>query len=176
MAHMTGGYRSPYRGSVLHLVAYLLFQELATRVSHRNTGRASNDPACDRLLTRIALDENLHMLFYRDLMSAALELRPDAAMRAIADVTATFQMPGYELPDFGRRSLEIANARIYDPQIHSEQVIGPTLRKIGVFDTPGLSPVGEAARDQLALTLSKLERAGKRFTDRWDARRSGENE
>ena len=58
MAHMSEGYRSPDRGNELHLIAYLLFQELATRVSHRNTGKASADPACERLLSRIALDEN----------------------------------------------------------------------------------------------------------------------
>jgi len=172
MAHMSRGFRSPYRGNVLHLIAYLVFQELATRVSHRNTGKASIDPACDRLLGRIALDENLHMLFYRDLLVAALELAPDASVRAIAEVAATFQMPGNAIPDFGRRSLEIANAGIYDPRIHVEQVILPTLRTIGVFEMTGLSAEGEHAREQLTATLATAERVAKRFTDRRDARRS----
>jgi acyl-[acyl-carrier-protein] desaturase len=172
MQHMSHGYRSPYRGNVLHLMAYLLFQELATRVSHRNTGTASGDPVCQKLLTRISLDENLHMLFYRDLLAAALELVPDAAMSAIAHVISTFQMPGAELPDFGRRSLEIANAGIYDPQIHHDHVVSPTLRKLGVFDLSGLSAPGEQAREQLASTLTRMERTARRFVDRRDARRA----
>ncbi len=44
------------------------FQELATRVSHRNTGRATGDPIADQMLARIAADENLHMVFYRNLV------------------------------------------------------------------------------------------------------------
>jgi len=31
--------------------------QLATRVSHRNTGHQSGDPVCDRMLARIATDE-----------------------------------------------------------------------------------------------------------------------
>ena len=55
----------------LHGLAYVAFQELATRISHRNTGRYSDDPVADRIMIRIAADENLHMVFYRDIMAAA---------------------------------------------------------------------------------------------------------
>ena len=40
MEHMTHGYDSGDK-SILQAVAYVSFQELATRVSHRNTGRAA---------------------------------------------------------------------------------------------------------------------------------------
>ena len=50
------------------------FQELATRVSHRNTGKATGYPIAEQLLARIATDENLHMVFYRNLVAAALEI------------------------------------------------------------------------------------------------------
>ena len=63
-------------------------------ISHRNTGRASGDPVCERLLARVAADENLHMLFYRNLLAAAFELAPDQTMRAVTDVVA-------DLPDAG---------------------------------------------------------------------------
>ncbi|MEV0104188.1 acyl-ACP desaturase, partial [Nocardia sp. NPDC050789] len=62
MIHMTGGAQSPDEwGGFLDNVAYVTFQELATRVSHRNTGRVCDDPIADRMLQRIAADENLHM-------------------------------------------------------------------------------------------------------------------
>src|SRR5215210_2279712 len=67
MRHMEVGFSSEHTG-VLESVGYVSFQELATRVAHRNTGRFSGDPVCDQLLARIALDENLHMLFYRNLL------------------------------------------------------------------------------------------------------------
>ena len=71
-------------GNVLRGLAYVAFQELATRISHRNTGRYSADPVADRIMARIAADENLHMVFYRDMLSEAIKLDPSAAVHAIA--------------------------------------------------------------------------------------------
>jgi acyl-[acyl-carrier-protein] desaturase len=75
------GYTQRQQRELMGSIAYVSFQELATRVSHRNTGRVTGDPVCDMLLARIAADENLHMIFYRNLLKAALELAPDQAMR-----------------------------------------------------------------------------------------------
>src|ERR671912_670656 len=52
MDYMTTGYDSGDK-SPLEALAYVSFQELATRVSHRNTGRVTHDPVADRLLARI---------------------------------------------------------------------------------------------------------------------------
>src|ERR1700710_2231130 len=73
MTHMQAGYDSGDKPA-LQAVAYVSFQELATRVSHRNTGAAAGCPVAEQLLTRIATDENLHMVFYRNLVAAALDL------------------------------------------------------------------------------------------------------
>ena len=102
MAHMQVGYQTPYPNDMLHTIAYVTFQELATRISHRNTGRISDDPICEGMLARVALDENLHMLFYRNLIAAAIKLEPNAAMCAIKDVLIHFQMPGAGMPGWGR--------------------------------------------------------------------------
>ena len=75
MDHMTTGYDSGDK-TALEAVAYVSFQELATRVSHRNTGKATGDPIADKLLARIATDENLHMIFYRNLVHGGLRHRP----------------------------------------------------------------------------------------------------
>ena len=74
------GLRQPVHLDMLHTVAYVSFQELATRISHRNTGRFTQDPVCEQLLSRIAQDENLHMVFYRNVLASALELAPDETM------------------------------------------------------------------------------------------------
>ena len=61
---------------------------------------------CENLLTRIAADENLHMIFYRNLMDAALKIAPDQAIIAILDVVKNFEMHGRKhprLPVQGRR-------------------------------------------------------------------------
>src|SRR3954467_8838874 len=79
MEHMTAGYDSGEK-SMLQGVAYVSFQELATRVSHRNTGAATGCPIAEQLLARISKDENLHMVFYRNIVSAAFDIEPDATM------------------------------------------------------------------------------------------------
>ena len=61
MDYMTSGYDSGDK-TPLEAVTYVSFQELATRVSHRNTGKVTNDPVADRMLARISKDENLHMV------------------------------------------------------------------------------------------------------------------
>ncbi|MFD0427624.1 acyl-ACP desaturase [Streptomyces zhihengii] len=67
----------------LHGLAYVMIQELATRVAHRNTGLHCGESVCARLFARVAQDENLHMVFYRDLYAALLDLIPDQAMASL---------------------------------------------------------------------------------------------
>lgn len=166
MAHMSVGYQTPYEDDMLHTVAYVTFQELATRISHRNTGRISADPICESMLTRVAMDENLHMLFYRNLIGAALELEPDAVVEAISDVVTNFAMPGYGIPGFGRKSVQIALAGIYDLDLHLEEVVQPVLRAWGVMDLTGLSAAGEANRDKLSAFLDQTKIEAERFKDK----------
>jgi acyl-[acyl-carrier-protein] desaturase len=167
MTHMSTGFTNAYHDdTALHGIAYVSFQELATRVAHRNTGRVSGDPVCDRLLARVAADENLHMIFYRNLLAAAFELQPDLAMRAVCDVVTTFQMPGHGIENFARKSVQIALAGIYDLRIHHDEVVMPVLRNVNALDAAGLGPDGEAARDELVSFLAELDRQATRFTER----------
>ncbi|WP_433175071.1 acyl-ACP desaturase [Actinoallomurus sp. CA-150999] len=166
MRHMEGGYQADHGDKMLHALAYVSFQELATRISHRNTGRASGDPACERLLARVAADENLHMLFYRNLLAAAFELSPDETMRAVTDVVTSFQMPGHTIDGFLRKSVAIANAGIYDLRVHLDDVLSPVLRQWQVFELEGLEGDGDKAREELSEFLEGLETAATRFTDR----------
>jgi acyl-[acyl-carrier-protein] desaturase len=108
MAVMRTGYDSGGK-SVPEALAYVSLQELATRVSHRNTGRLIRDPVADRLLARVAADENLHMIFYRRLVSAALEIAPATMVTAIAREIQDFAMPGAGIPGRPGRHLQPAH-------------------------------------------------------------------
>jgi acyl-[acyl-carrier-protein] desaturase len=169
MAHMQLGYQTPYDSDMLHTVAYVSFQELATRISHRNTGKISNDPIAETLLQRVSLDENLHMIFYRNLLGKAIDLEPDAAMRAITDVVTNFAMPGVGMPGFGRKAVQIALAGIYDQKQHIDEVVAPVLRAWNIFEREDLSGEGNAARDELAAYISKAEADASRFIEKRDA-------
>ncbi|MFI6902008.1 acyl-ACP desaturase [Nonomuraea sp. NPDC050394] len=171
MIHMEQGFQTEY-GTMLQQLAYVSFQELATRISHRNTGRATGDEGCERLLARIAADENLHMLFYRNLLKAAFELDPNQTMRAVTDVVTTFQMPGSGIQGFARKAMIIANEGIYDLRLHLDDVLMPVLRQWAVFDQTGLDAEGEKAREELAGFLEKTEVTAARFVARREERRA----
>ena len=152
----------------LHTLAYVTFQELATRVSHRQTGIATNNRIADDMLKRIAADENLHMIFYRNLAGAALDEAPNQMMRAIADEVINFEMPGSNISGFQSRALEIAGAGIYDLRRHKDEVVMPVLKKWRVFERDDLGPVGEAAREELAAFLAKLDIQATQFEEKRD--------
>ena len=165
MDYMTSGYDSGDK-TPLEAVTYVSFQELATRVSHRNTGRVTGDPVADKLLARISKDENLHMVFYRNIVEAALKIAPDATMRAIADEVIGFEMPGATMAGFRRNSMMIAKAGVYDLRLHHDEVIAPILKYWDVYGLTGLGPEGEKAREELAAFMAGLDEQATRFVDR----------
>jgi acyl-[acyl-carrier-protein] desaturase len=172
MAHMQAGYANAHPEEMLHSVAYVAFQELATRISHRNTGKATGDPIAEQLLARVAADENLHMVFYRNLLAAAFDLAPNDAMRAVADVVAAFEMPGANIEGFQRKALSIALAGIYDLRQHRDEVLLPVLRQWDVFGRSDLDGDGEKAREQLAAQMADLDQQASRFEEKRAARRA----
>ncbi|MCG6497487.1 acyl-ACP desaturase [Kitasatospora sp. A2-31] len=166
MSHMSEGFESDNSHSMLHSVAYVAFQELATRISHRNTGHHAGDPLCDQLLAKIANDENLHMVFYRNLLKAALEIAPDQAMRAIADVVTDFRMPGHGIPGFERAAAQIAIGGVYNLRIHHDDVLQPVLRHLKVMEVADLGPTGQQAQDELGAFLGGLDAQARKFEER----------
>jgi acyl-[acyl-carrier-protein] desaturase len=165
MAQLQQGYEHD-APDTLRGLAYVTFQELATRIAHRNTGRYSDDPVADRIMVRIAADENLHMVFYRDILSAAIELQPSAAVRAIVDEVLAFQMPGAGIPNFVRKAATIARAGIYDLRVHRDEVLLPVIKHWGIFELPDLDATATAARERLAQHLDELEQAARKFEAR----------
>jgi acyl-[acyl-carrier-protein] desaturase len=149
--------------TTLRGLAYVAFQELATRIAHRNTGRYSDDPVADKIMIRIAADENLHMVFYRDILAAALAIQPSAAVRAIVDEVLAFEMPGAGIPGFIRKAAQIAKAGIYDLRVHHDEVLMPILRHWRIFELQGLDAAAEEARRRLAEHLASLDAAATRF-------------
>jgi acyl-[acyl-carrier-protein] desaturase len=151
----------PLRG-----LAYVALQEVATRASHRNTGRYSDDPVADKIMLRISTDENLHAAFYRDILAAAAEVYPSSTVEAVAAEIMCFEMPGAGIAGFRRKAAEIALAGIFDTRIHHDEVVMPLVRKLRIFELEGLTPAAEAARTELAAFLVALEASAKRLEER----------
>ena len=153
-------------------MAYVAFQELATRISHRNTGRFSEDPVADRIMVRIATDENLHMIFYRDMLSAALKTDPSAAVKAIAAEVTGFEMPGAGMTDFNSKAVQIAKAGIYDLRVHHDDVVWPLLRHWDFFGVEGLDAEAEQKRTEVSEFLTALDDMASKYDAKREARKA----
>ena len=164
MTQVRGG-QVPTPNDAFEALAYVSMQELATRISHRNTGKLMKDEIGTAIMSRVGNDENLHYLFYRDLTSAALELDPSSTVLGIERAVRTFAMPGLGIPNFEALSREVAKAGIYDLLIHHDQILEPVImRHWKLMELTGLSDEAEAARESIVKRMARTAKVGKRLS------------
>ena len=164
MTQVRGG-QVPTPNDAFEALAYVSMQELATRISHRNTGKLMKDEMGTAIMSRVGNDENLHYLFYCDLTSAALELDPSSTVLGIERAVRTFSMPGLGIPNFDALSREVAKAGIYDLLIHHDQILEPVImRHWKLMELTGLSDEAEAARESIVKRMARTAKVGKRLS------------
>jgi acyl-[acyl-carrier protein] desaturase len=148
-------------------IVYVALQELATRIAHRNTGKLLGDSAGAAIMSRVAADENLHHLYYRDLCTAALEIDPSAMVAAIDRQVRNFEMPGVGIPDFSRHARAIADAGVYDFAAHHDQILVPVvLKHWRIEQLQNLKAAAEQARERLMHHMERINTAAKRMLAR----------
>jgi acyl-[acyl-carrier-protein] desaturase len=164
LAHVSSS-ELPKAAGVPEALVYLALQELATRVAHWNTGQCLPDEMGRRMLGRVAADENLHHLFYRDVVGTALQLDPSRLVMAIDSEVRRFSMPGSSIPGFADHSRRIADAGIYSARILRDDIIVPVvMQRWGLEHITGLSPDAERARDRTMQFLARFERIAGRMS------------
>ena len=144
----------------IEIFAYTSAQELATRISHRNAGVKADCPVAHEVMTRVAVDENHHFMFYRGVTTAMLREAPGLVLEAIHAALADFRMPGTGIPNFNRRAVAIARAGIYNLRIHAEQVLQPLLRHWKIESLVGLDArASELQAKILAIPVTLITQA-----------------
>lgn len=139
-------------------LVYVTIQELATQISHRNVGRLLDDRPGSQIMGRVAGDETLHHIFYRDLATAAFELDPSSMVMALERQVRGFEMPGTGIPGFEEHAKVISEAGIYDFALHHSQILVPLVTDHWRLEgLEGLDPEAEQAR---ARTLKHVDRVG----------------
>jgi len=147
-------------------LCYVAVQELATRISHRNTGTMLNDKVGYEVMMKLSTDENRHHLFYRDLVTKLIELDPSTAVEALHRQIVNFSMPGTGIPGFAQHAKAIAKVGIYDFAIHHEKIIVPLIfRQWAVDKIEDLSATAEQARDALMHHIERVGRVAQRQAD-----------
>ena len=161
MQHAEYGFHHPITGAADGFV-YVALQELATRISHRNTGKLMEDKAGYEVMARVAADENMHYLFYKDIAGAALALDPSTMVLAMERQVRCFQMPGAGIDDFSNHAKAIADAGIYDLGIHHDHILVPVILRAWQLEAvEGLSSEAEEARDRLVKRLGRIDKVAK---------------
>jgi acyl-[acyl-carrier-protein] desaturase len=145
-------------------LVYVALQELATRIAHRNTGKILDDPVGTAIMTRVAADENLHHLFYRDLVSVAIDIDPSAMVAAIDRQVREFAMPGVGIPEFRAHARAIAHAGVYDFAAHYDQILVPVVYKHWrLAQIPNLKAAAEQARERVVRHIERVGQAARRL-------------
>ena len=145
-------------------VVFTTLQELATRISHRNTGAITDDETAEKLCSRVATDENLHYVFYRDMAVQAIQMNPSAMVEAMHRQITNFAMPGAGIPGFREKAKAMASAGIYNLRIHLDQVLRPVLdNHWRLADIDGLSDEAKQKREDIYTHLERLDRVAVRL-------------
>jgi acyl-[acyl-carrier protein] desaturase len=168
LATMRTGWEPNFQ-SPSELFAYTSAQELATRVSHRNAGKITEDEAAFELMRNIASDENHHFVFYKGVMAAMLREAPSVAIEGILSTFANFQMPGVGIPGFVRRSIDVAKAGVYNLRVHHDKVVVPLLQNWNIAGLKDLTPRASEIQDKLMALPAGILAAAERFEARFGA-------
>lgn len=145
-----------HKQDTVHVIVYTTMQELATRVVHNNTAKITNEPVAEALMARIAMDENLHFITYRNLVNNAFEIEKDITMQAVCEAMHTFDFPQHEIPEYKSIHNSSEFSKIYSYRIHLDQVVYPILKYWNI-EKLDLSARGNHYRDRLYAFINKLE-------------------
>jgi len=156
----------PVVGEPIGAIVYLAIQELATRIAHRNTGDALHDDTGRLVMNRLATDENLHFLFYKDLVSRAVELFPSETVLAIDNQVRHFRMPGVGIPGFEEHKRAIADAGIFSAVTLTCDVFEPLVRRHWRVEAlTSLSAEANRSRDRTLAFLDRISRIAGRLSE-----------
>jgi acyl-[acyl-carrier-protein] desaturase len=117
------------------MVCYTTFQELATWLHYQNLRKLvdGEDPALDRVLHLISIDERAHYDFFRRVVQIYLEYDRPGTLEQLRRVVNTFKMPAVHLfVDGARRAAAVKELRLFDEDIFIYQVYEPVLAALGV--------------------------------------------
>ncbi|HUY52965.1 MAG TPA: acyl-ACP desaturase [Candidatus Dormibacteraeota bacterium] len=158
MIQMKGG-KVPEPPDLAELLIYTGFQELATQVSHRNTGKMlDKERGGPKIMGYVAGDEGRHHEFYCNLAIEAFKIDPSAMVIASLNQLVGFKMPGTGIPGFNKHSIEIRKARIFDIIELVDLVFMPTIDKLQLDQLTDLTPEAENARGIIYEYTDELHR------------------
>lgn len=123
--------------SHLGMLIYAMAQELATWLNYRNlrikVSEKGGDPALEKLLLYVAVDERAHFDFFKRCVQLYLEFDRPGTLEQLRRVMNNFSMPAIEdLVDGRQRIAAVKALQIFDEDIYYREVYLPILAALGI--------------------------------------------
>ncbi len=124
--------------SHLGMLAYATVQEQVTFLNYRNLRQRcrdlGGDPALEKLLGYISIDEAAHHVFFREAFELFLQHDRKSALDALRQVMDQFQMPAIHdlLDDNARRVAQVRDLEIFNEDIFYKDVLFKLLEDLNI--------------------------------------------
>jgi acyl-[acyl-carrier-protein] desaturase len=124
--------------SHLGMLAYAMVQEQVTFLNYRNLRQRARDlggdPALEKLLTYVSIDEAAHHVFFREAFELFLKHDRTSALNALRRVMDEFQMPAIHdlLDDSPRRLAQVRDLEIFTEDIFFKEVLFKMLEDLNI--------------------------------------------
>ncbi len=122
----------------LGMLAYAMVQEQVTFLNYRNlrlrTRALGGDPALDKLLGYISIDEAAHHDFFKECFEMFLKLDRAASLAALRRVFEEFKMPAIHdlLDNSAKRVARIRDLEIFNEDIFFRDVLFEIIEDLGI--------------------------------------------
>jgi acyl-[acyl-carrier-protein] desaturase len=133
----------------LGMLVYAMVQEEATFLNYRNLRERvralGGDPALEKALQLMAVDEKAHHSFFRDCLRLYLEFDRAAVLDQMRRVMNDFQMPAIHdlLDESPRRIAAVRELELFDADVYYREVYQPILDALGIARREMRFPRGE---------------------------------
>ena len=124
--------------SALGMLAYAMVQEHATFVNYRNLKKRvqakGGDPALDKVLAFVSVDEAAHFGLFKSLFELFLKEDRDSAIAALRPVLNQFQMPAIHdlLDESQKRIARVRDLEVFNEEIFMRDVYNHFLNVLGI--------------------------------------------
>jgi len=133
----------------LGMLVYAMVQEEATFLNYRNLKERclalGGDPALEKVLILMAVDEKAHHSFFRDCLKLYLQVDRAAVIEQMRRVMNEFQMPAIHdlLDESPRRIAAIRELDLFDANVYYREVYLPIIQSLGITRQEMRSPFRE---------------------------------
>ena len=137
VAHVIKGYRADSYSQV-ETLALMAMNERAHAVFTRNLQAQIAEPVLEKMVSRIARDEERHEEFFANLVAHLLTTQRDETIAAIATRASTLEPIGTDIDAYADKVRVVAEAGIFDAAA-LRKVVADRIADWGVADAPELA-------------------------------------